>query len=156
MREESAISIFRKLPETKDQVSKYASLVKSSLLEGEVDPLLFAQQLKAFEDLLKKLKDDVLVRDCILQEAEKYGKSFKKGTASFCIKESGVVYNYTTCQDEDYEKIMEKYNYLSELKREREAFLKSIKPGNEVYGKDGRQLEPPVKRSTTTVTVTLD
>lgn len=156
MREESAISIFRKLPETKEQVSKYASLVKSSLLEGEVDPLLFAQQLKAFGDLLKKLSEDVLVRDCILQEAEKYGKSFKKGTASFCIKESGVTYDYTTCQDEEYEGIIEKFNYLQLRKKEREEFLKSIKAGNEIYGKDGRQLEPPVKRSTTSVTVTLD
>ena len=36
-----------------------------------------------------------------------------------------------------------------------EAFLKTIKPEIEVYGSDGVQLNPPLKRSTTSVAIIL-
>jgi hypothetical protein len=153
---ESAISIFRKLPETKQQVSQYAKLIRQSVLDGEVEPLVFAAQVSALEQLFKQLRADDLIKDVILEEAEKYGeKTFEYGNAKFTIKESGVRYDYSVCQDLNYEELCEQENEIKEKKRERENFLRGLKPDMEVYGGDGRQLEVPLKTSSTAVAITL-
>jgi hypothetical protein len=153
---ESAISIFRKLPETKEQVQHYTRLIRDAVLEGEVDPLDFISQVTALETLFKGLKDDILIKDVVLTEAEKYKeKSFEHGYAKFQVKEVGVKYDFSVCQDSDYEKLTVELNQLTEQKKQREAFLKTIQPGIEVYGSDGRQLEIPLKTSTTQVIVML-
>lgn len=155
MHEESAISIWRKLPETKAQVEQYAGLIRQSVLDGEVDPLLFAAQVSAMEKLFTTLKSDILIKDVILEEAEKYGKSFEKGNAKFCIKEVGVTYDYTDCQDEEWEQLDSSLKMISERKKKREEFLKAISPDAEIYGANGIQIIPPAKRSSTQVTVIL-
>jgi len=153
--EESAISIFRKLPETKEQITNYSRLIRNSVLDGEIDPLLFAAQVSALEQLFKTLKSDELIKDAVLEEAEKYGKSFEKQNAKFSIRETGVKYDYTVCQDADYEEILLELDKLNNKKKDRENFLKSLKPDIEVYGSDGRQLELPHKTSSTQVVITL-
>lgn len=152
---ESAISIFRKLPETKSQIKKYSQLIRESVLNGEVDPLDFAAQVSALEQLFKNLKADHLIKDVVLQEAEKYGKSFEKGNAKFQIKEMGVRFDYSNCEDVEWETICSEVNKWTEKKKSRENFLRGIEPNAEVYGSDGTQLKPPVKTSTTSVAVIL-
>ncbi len=154
---ESAISLFRKLPETKSEVSKYSSLIRESVLNGEVEPLTFYAQLSALEQLFKSLKSDHLVKDLVLEEAQKYGfKSFDKGNAKFQVKEVGVKYDFSECNDLQLDGINQKISELTELKKEREAFLKSIPGGEEVYDQEGNQLFAPVKKSTTQVVVILN
>ena len=156
MYEESAISIFRKLPETKEQVKKYSELIKSSVLNGEVNPLTFAAQVTALEQLFKSLKDDILIKDRILEEAEKYAsKSFEYGNAKFNIREVGVKYDYAGCNDFEYESICNEISKLAEKKKQREEFLKTIKPDIEVFGSDGVQLNMAAKTSSTQVVVLL-
>lgn len=151
----NTISIFSKLPTTKFQIEQIANQIKQSVLDGEVDPLLFAEQVAAMEKLFTTLKSDILIKDCILAEAEKYGKSFEKGNAKFAIKEVGVTYDFTNCNDFELEKLNAEISELTEKKKAIESFLKGITVNTEVYGSDGIQLLPPIKRSTTQVTITL-
>ena len=153
---ESAISIFSKLPETKSQVKDYVRIIKESVLNGEVEPLAFASQVSALEQLFKALKQDVLIKDVILEEAEKYGsKSFEKDNAKFQIKEVGVKYDFSGCDDEEWRGMKLQEAELKAKLKEREVFLKSIKPEMEVFGSDGIQLNPVSKTSTTQVTIIL-
>lgn len=153
---ESAISIFRKLPETKEQVKKYSELIKESVLNGEVDALLFSAQVTALEQLFKTLKADHLIKDCILEEAEKHGaKSFEQGNAKFQLKEVGVKFDFNNCEDSEWEDLDSQIKELTAKKKKREAFLKTIDSEMEVYGSDGVQLKPVVKSSTTTVVTIL-
>lgn len=150
------LAIFSKLPETKLQVEKKAAEIKAAVLNGEVEPLLFAAHISAMEKLFTTLKSDILIKDCILQEAEKYNqKTFEKGNATFSIKEVGVSYDFTNCNDSEIEMINSQIYELNEKKKSRETFLKGITIDTEVYGCDGIKLLPPIKRSTTQVTVTL-
>lgn len=152
--QQSAISLFRQLPETKSQISKYTGLIRQSVLDGEVEPLLFLQQVTALEQLVKSLKSDHLIKDVILEEAEKYGKNFDHGNANFQIKEVGTKYDFSECGDMKWEELTEKINELTEQRKKREAFLKNI--DGEVYGEDGVQILRPVKSSTTQVVITLN
>jgi uncharacterized protein YfkK (UPF0435 family) len=154
--EESAISLFRKLPETKAQIKSYVSLVRDSVLNGEIDPLTFSAQVSALEQVFKNLKSDYLIKDLILEEAEKYGqKTIERENVKFQIKEVGVKFDFSKCQDAEYEQLTGRMQAIKEMIKERENFLKTIKPDMEVYGSDGRQIEPPLKTSTTQVVVTL-
>lgn len=152
---EPSINIFSKLPQTKEQVENYTKIIRESVLNGEVDALDFAAKISALEKLFTTLKSDILIKDCILNEAEKYGKSFEKGNAKFNIKEVGVTYDFSNCNDFEYEKLSVQISELTEKKKTRESFLKGISIDTEVYGSDGVQLLPAIKRSTTQVTVTL-
>jgi hypothetical protein len=153
---ESAISLFKQLPETKQQIKDYSRLIKESVLNGEVEPLQFAAIISALEQLFKGLKSDVLIKDVILEEAEKYGsKTIDKENVKFQIKEVGVKYDFTNCDDNEYDLLCDRIAELSAAKKERENFLKSITPEMEVYGSDGTQLKPAIKSSTTSVAVIL-
>ena len=154
--EESAISIFRKLPETKAQIETYARLIKQSVLDGEVEPLTFAAQISALEKLFSNLKSDSLIKDCILEAAEKYGqKSFENSNAKFNIKEVGITYDFSVCDDSEWNKLDSEIKELTEKKKSRETFLKSISGEMEVFGSDGVQIMPSIKRSSTQVVITL-
>lgn len=153
---ESAISIFKKLPETKSQIKDYTRLIRESVLNGEVEPLRFAAQISALEQLFKALKSDHLIKDVVLEEAEKYNsKSFEKDFAKFQVKETGVRFDYTNCNDSEWFEIDAKIKELTANKKERETFLKGITTETEVYGSDGVQLNPVIKTSTTSVAVIL-
>lgn len=153
---ESAISIFRKLPETKEQVENYTRLIRESVLNGEVEPLTFAAQISALEKLFTALKSDILIKDVILQEAEKYGtKQFEKGNAKYQVREVGVTYDFAGCGDVEWEQIDSSIKVLQERKKERETFLKSITGEMTIFGEDGAQIMPAIKRSSTQVVITL-
>lgn len=154
--QESAISIFRKLPETKAQIETYARLIKQSVLDGEVEPLTFAAQVSALEKLFTTLKSDPLIKDTILEAAERYGeKSFEKQNAKFSIKEVGVSYDFAGCDDAEWNKIDSDIKEITEKKKARETFLKSITGEMEIFGSDGVQIMPAIKRSSTQVVITL-
>ena len=153
---ESAISIFRKLPETKSQVSKYHKLIRQSVLDGEVDPLVFSAQVTALEKLFKDLKSDNLIKDVVLEEAEKYPtKSFQSGNAKFQVKESGVKYDYSVCGCSVYRDLLEEKIKAENRLKDHESFLRSIPVGAEVYNSEGERVFPPAKSSTTIVAITL-
>lgn len=150
------LHLFKKLPETKAEIEKTAGQIKSGLLNGEVDPLLFATQVSAMEKLFSSLKSDALIKDCILAEAEKYNqKSFDKGNANFRIQETGVTYEFSGCDDAEWNELTEKIKELTEKKKARETFLKSLTGEMTIYGKDGVQILPALKKSITSVVVTL-
>ena len=153
---ESAISIFNKLPETKSQIKDYTRLIKESVLNGEVDPLQFAAHVSALEQLFKALKADHLIKDVILEEAEKYGvKSFEKDNAKYTIKEVGVKYDFSNCNDSELDQINKDIAELTGEKKKRESLLKAIDPSKEFYDGDGIQLFAPTKTSSTQVTILL-
>jgi len=154
--QESAVSIFRKLPETKDQVKQFASLVKESILDGEVDILRTASNIRALEEVIKLLKNDVLIKDCILEEAEKNGrKTFDLNNCQYQIKEVGAKYDFTVCNDDQWEDATKDELVAKTKRTDREKFLKSITPDMEVFNSDGVKLETPIKKSTTSVVITL-
>jgi len=156
MENQSALAHFTTLPESKTQVEQYFKLIRESVLDGEVEPLKFAVIISAMEKLFSSLKKDHLIKDCILEESEKYGaKSFEYSNAKFNIREVGVKYDFNYCMDVEWERLDSDGKRIAALKKERETFLKTINPGIEIFGSDGVQLQPPAKSSTTSVAITL-
>jgi hypothetical protein len=150
------LSIITQLPDLK-QIGIFKQNIKAELLDGGNYNLLnIWHYFKAGARLFKELSDDEDIRKAILNEAEKQGsKSFEMNGVKFSIKEAGTKYDYSGCNDSEYNLLTEKFNQLSELKKEREKFLQGITTKTEIYGSDGAQILPPIKTSQTIVEVKL-
>jgi len=156
MTEESAVSILRKMPETKAEGDNFVRLVRQAIEDGEVDPLLVYKNIGMLEMVFKKLKSDIIIRDIVLESAEKFGaKSFEYQGAKYAIREVGVKYDYAGCGDQEWNDLDAMIANLTERKKEREELLRAITPEMEVYGADGVKLEPAIKTSTTSIILTL-
>lgn len=152
-----AITIINAAPNTKVQIKNFVQKVKNIILNGEENPLKFQVQLKAMEDIIKFLRTDKDIKEYTLEEAEKYGqKTFDEFGANITIKEVGIKYDYSSCNDSEWAELNIKINNLTELRKNREELLKNLKPEMKLAdAKTGELLLMPLKTSTTGVTITL-
>jgi len=112
--------------------------------------------VKCMEDFIKQITSHPDYKDLTLDEAAKYGKSFEHYNAKFEVKEMGVKYDYSNCGDPIYNRLAEELAELEKKVKDRQAFLKAVQPGTELLIEDEViVLYPPVKTSTTSITVNL-
>lgn len=141
---------------TKAERQDFAQSVVNGLKEGLSDPLKVHLQVKCMEDLIKQITSHPDYKDLTLDEAAKYGKSFEHYNAKFEIKEMGVKYDYSNCGDPIYNQLANDLAELEKKVKDRQAFLKAVQPGTELLIEDEViVLYPPVKTSTTSITVNL-
>jgi hypothetical protein len=141
---------------SKQERQIFAEQITNSLLEGLTDPLKVHLQVKCMEDFIKQITSNSVYKDLIVTEAIKYGKTFEHHNAKFEIKEAGVKYDFQNCNDPILKELEDKFSILDTEVKERQKFLKSIKESVEVLiGDEIVTLYPPVKTSTTSVTVNL-
>ena len=144
------------MPENKVSLALYISNLKSEILAGNENPLKIAKLLKVLEEIVKTLREDLEIKELILKEAEKYTeKTIKNYGAEFCRKEAGVGYDYTECNDNQWNELSQKIHELSLQKKEREQFLNKITPEIVVFNDEGVRIEPPLKTSQTIVSVSI-
>ena len=141
---------------SKQERQNFAEQITNNLLEGLADPLKVHLQVKCMEDFIKQITSNSVYKDLIVTEAIKYGKTFEHHNAKFEIKEAGVKYDFQNCNDPILKELEDKFSILDTEVKERQKFLKSIKESVEVLiGDEIVTLYPPVKTSTTSVTVNL-
>jgi hypothetical protein len=153
----SAIGVLSLLETTKEQRESFVRSIVSALDDGQVDPLKVHLQVKNTEDLIKQITADEKYREFLLNEAQKYGKSFEQYNAKFQVKETGTRYDYSGCNDALLTELEEKAAFAAERLKERQKFLQNL-PASGLEVLQGDELVtvyPPVKTSTTSVTVTL-
>ena len=141
---------------TKAERQDFAQSVVNGLKDGLSDPLKVHLQVKCMEDLIKQITSHPDYKDLTLDEAAKYGKSFEHYNAKFEVKEMGVKYDYSNCGDPIYNQLAEELAELEKKVKDRQAFLKAVQPGTELLIEDEViVLYPPIKTSTTSITVNL-
>lgn len=134
----------------------FAESVTNNLMEGLADPLKVHLQVKCMEDLIKQITSNSVYKDLVVTEAAKYGKSFEQHNAKFEIKETGTKYFYYNCGDPVLNELENQLADIEKKIKERQAMLKSITGSLEILiGDELVTLYPPIKTSTTSVSVTL-
>ena len=142
----------------KAQREVFANDIVNRIQVGEIDSINVHLQLKAMEEIIKQIQSNATYKKTLLEDAEKYGKSFDKYNGKFTIKEVGVKYDYSKCNDSILLELEEKAAELDAEIKERQAFLKTVpSSGIDIIDFNGEVLKvyPPSKSSTTSVTVQL-
>ncbi len=156
MKQLTPINIINILPSTLEQGELFKTKIKAMILSGEENPLRLAVQLTALEKWVGELRKDSDIERSFLIEAEKQNsKSFEMFGAKMIVKEVGVTYDFSVCDDNILEELEQELIDCKNRFDKRKEFLKSISEKNPVFDGQGIELHPPVKTSKTKVTVEL-
>jgi len=139
-------------------VSEYSNTIIDKLNNGEIDAVSLAIKIKYFEEIFDNLKNDL--RDAVITELNKYNKNeiVSKFNAEIKIKEAGVKYDFSNCNDSELNTINAEIDRLTVLRKDREKFLKTINGSiTTVDEKTGEviTLFCPIKSSSTTYMINL-
>lgn len=141
---------------TKESIKEQSLALLKDLDEGHFSPLHLAAQLKFVEDVISNIKEEV--RQRVIAEQDKYGKhKMTYYGATFDIKEAGVKYDYSQCQDVIWDDLRKQLDALNEQIKEREAFLKTLKERFTYIDESTGEIVtiyPPQRKSTTTYAIT--
>lgn len=135
-------------------------------MDGEVNPLKVHVQMKCFEEIIAMCTDANKYPDTakrykamILDEAQKHGKTFEFHSAKIEQKEVGTSYDWTKCEDEKLNTLLEMQADLNRLVKERQEFLKTVPEGGLIITDEStgetRKVYKPSKSSTTAISVSL-
>lgn len=153
----SILSLFQT---DKSQRESFASDIVQRIDNGEVDPLIVHLQLKCMEDIIKVINSNSSYKNAILEASQQQGqKTFQFHNSKFEIKEVGVKYDFSKCEDIVLAKLHKQLEDLSAEVKARETMLKTVsEKGMIVTDPETGEtftVYPPAKSSTTSVAVTL-
>lgn len=144
-------------PSQKTECAIFAQKLIADVESGMVNALDLHIKMNAIQNALDVVKK--AIADQTLHEAVKYGeKTFAHLGAEVTIAELGVKYDYSHCKDTVWERLDQEELSVKESKKNREAFLKSLKePMTVVDESTGEMVTivPPIRKGTTGVKITL-
>jgi hypothetical protein len=146
---------------SREKLSRLTSDFRNEVLEGNINPLQAAAILKALEDFTKSLRADILIRDCVKEELDRYPeKVVKYNGVTFTKKTLGTRYDFSGCGDGELTRLQMKAEIASEALKKRQEFLKVIPDGGidafDTTTGETFKLFPPVKISEDGYSVMLD
>jgi len=154
---ETAISTLTYFNTSKEGINRFVDKVVSEVEGGLINPLDLVIYLRSIQKSIDGINDKV--KQMIIDEADKYPqKSFEYKGAMISKEELGTKYDYENCEDMIWGKLDSEIKGLTEKKKERETFLKTIKdPIGYTDTETGEtwKVNPPIKRSTSGVKVTI-
>lgn len=136
----------------KGYIAQYTEQARSNLSEGWTDPLKLFITAKKGQELFSQLEK--VIRPYAEQETRLgKGEVYKKYGCEVIEKETGVSYDFTACDDEEWSDLDAQIKALDAKKKDREKFLKTItKP---IFDENGVQIKPPVKKGKIGLAVTI-
>lgn len=141
----------------KEQIESAAAEVSRQIKDGDANPLLTLANIKSWEKVFEKVKEDVIV--AAIRAAENYPeKEIVQYGAKFEKTEAGVSYDYKSCGHPGYERLCNQIEELNVKKKQMETMLRAI-GGSATLVDDSTgeivTIYPPSKKSTTTIKVTI-
>ncbi len=153
----TAMGAARLLPISQTEIDVFSDGIIYSVKSGECSSLEVLTILKSFE----KASDRIIkqIRNNFVTEAEKYPeRSFEFNGVKITKTEVGTKYNYLICGDPIYNDRFKISKEADKQLKEREEFLKAMKEPiaflDEATGEVVKVI-PPLKTSTTSLTVTI-
>ena len=157
MEQLSTINTLALFKTSKQQRESFCVDVVTKIENGEADPLKVHAFVKSMEDIVKLLNDNKQYKNLILEAAEQNGKKFQMFNAEFSVKEVGVKYDYSQCNDPELIEWTAQIEQLNERIKAKQKFLQTVPLAglDIVVGDEMVKVYPPSKSSTTSVAVTL-
>lgn len=127
----------------KSYISNVLEQTKQNLNDGNVDALRLFITAKKGQELFSQLEKTV--RPYAEQETRiSKGEVYKKFGCDITERMTGVSYDFTSCDDQIWNELNSQIESLTEKKKEREKFLKTItKP---IFDENGIEIKPPIQK----------
>lgn len=155
----STIKLFDNYPKNKFDQQMLANDIILPVIEGEVDPIETYIKARSMLDALKIVTDDDRIKDLVITEVEKYGNKAEFNSANLQVKDVGVKYDYSVCNDQVYTDLLYMLNDIKEQIKIREKFLSKVPSEGTtiVYEQTGevRTIYPPIKQGSQGITITF-
>lgn len=154
----SNIKLFESCPINKSDQNDLANRLINPVLDGDINPVEATVKAKSLIEVLTKFVNDDRVKDCTLSEIEKNGKETSWNGARLTIKEVGVKYDYSDCNDPVYMDLLKQKGVIDKQLKERESFLKSLSNRTTIVDDETGEVAtviPPVKMSSQGYTITF-
>lgn len=148
-------SIMALIDTNKESRQSFIKAAIADLKDGGKDALLFHIHVKNMESMIKDLTGNKEYKDLVHDAATPFGKKFDRHNAVVEVKETGVTYDYTVCQDVHYDALCDQMLDLKAKIKEREKFLQSIPEAGMVDPEFGNMIYRANRSSSTTVAITL-
>lgn len=130
-----------------ENISKY---LVSQVADGYIDPVKAFLHNRKIHELAKM--NEANLRPYFNDHANvAKGETSIQYNVKITQAETGVKYDYSACGDKIYDKIIKDLEELTEKKKERELFLKSVKSTTGVFDPETSEawkVEPPIKSGT--------
>lgn len=153
---ETAIAQFTYLPATKAERETFVQMCVDEITSGYRNPLELEIMLKNLEETVNAIRKHPEVKEAIQQEAEKYTEKSFKAYGCAVTKTSRTTYDFSNCNDSLYSELKEKEAEVKQAVKDRENFLKTIKPGMTISDADtGEILTPPATSTNEYLTIKL-
>jgi hypothetical protein len=153
---ESAITQFTYLPETKAERETFVQMCVDEIKSGERDPLELEIMLKNMEETINAIRKHPEVKELVMDEALKYPEKTFEFKGVTVTKSSRSTYSYDECNDSILFDLKAKEKELKQGIKDRENFLKGIKPGMEIADvRTGEMLIPPKQTTSDFLTIKL-
>jgi hypothetical protein len=151
-----AIEAFQHLPTTREQIETFSEQLIRGLESGDIEPLKFKVFLNGLDKVFANVKPllDKMARD----EAELHGKSFDYMGAKVELREAGTRYDYSGCGFPKWERANAELKAKQEEVKVHEKFLQSLQGPIVIADEDTGEIitiYPPVKKSTSTIQITM-
>jgi len=155
----STIKLFDNYPKNKFDQQMLANDIILPVIEGEVNPIETYVKARSMLEALKIVTDDDRIKDLVITEVEKYGNKAEYNSANLQVKDVGVKYDYSVCNDQIYNDLLYMLNDIKEQIKIREKFLSKIpsEGATIVYEHTGevRTIYPPIKQGSQGITITF-
>lgn len=154
----SNIKLFESCPINKSDQNDLANRLINPVLDGDINPVEATVKAKSLIEVLTKFVNDDRVKDCTLSEIKKNGKETSWNGARLTIKEVGVKYDYSDCNDPVYMDLLKQKGVIDKQLKERESFLKSLSNRTTIVDDETGEVAtviPPVKMSSQGYTITF-
>lgn len=140
---EIEVSPSKLLDLNKDYIKQTVDQARIHLSDGHVDALKMFITAKKGQELFTQLEKTV--RPYAEQETRlSKGEIYKKFGCEITERVTGASYDFTNCDDEEWNNLTAQISELTDQRKEREKFLKTItKP---IFDENGIQINPPIKK----------
>jgi hypothetical protein len=152
---ENIINLLKTSPRA-EKIFSMADKISLQVLDGHEDGLQLLVGIKATQKLLEAIIERI--EESALNEALLEGKRFEKFGAKIEVRELGTKYNFENCQDPVLVKLTEQKKQWSDLEKDRQNLLKTLRGKTELLDTETGEIInalPPIKTSKTGVVVTL-
>jgi NAD(P)H-flavin reductase len=153
--ENQAMSVLTQFPVTKSGILKFKEQLKSECFEGNRDIIELEVYRKVSEEVMKSLKDDSEYKDALMQAVNLYPeKTFSInacGSPVSITKAQKSTYDYSVCNDDTYNRLVEQLEQIKEQIKIREQILKSG-----INAETGESFQKPVQSVSEFLTIKFE